>query len=111
MNHELKIALKKVQEASDKAQLALDASQTMPEVINRAMEEGLRKIFGEKPEDAKFINVGRIPLICKDIADIKEHSKSIDVKIDSLQRAIYLAMGGGTVIIFAFPFLWNYFVK
>lgn len=96
----------------------IERNKNLSNMIAEAMEKTLKGIFGEDAENSKFISVKRIPFICNDINEIKEHSKATDLKIqllddkfNTLNTRVLLAMGGGAVIVFLFPFAWSLFFK
>lgn len=43
--------------------------------ITRALSNALREVFGEGEDKKRFIDVSRIPLICKSIIEIREDMK------------------------------------
>lgn len=49
------------------------AAEESDEKIVNSLSQALRNVFGENEKAGRFIDVSRIPLICKDIGDIREH--------------------------------------
>ncbi len=47
------------------------------------LAEALREVFGENQDSHRFIDISRIPLICKSIFDIHENLKTINTKLDN----------------------------
>lgn len=61
--------------------------QAHDEVTTQALVKALEQVFGEQEERQRFIDTKRIPLICKDITDIKQNIGDIkemmkQVKVD-----------------------------
>jgi len=65
-----------------KAESILHESKGDDERITRNLSEALRDVFGENKTSGRFIDVSRIPLICKSIEDIHEQIKLINDKLD-----------------------------
>lgn len=55
------------------AEAAKVASEVNDIKITNSLADALRQVFGENEKAGRFIDVSRIPLICKDIGDIREH--------------------------------------
>ena len=47
-----------------------------------ALTNALRQVFGENTESQRFVDVTRIPLICKSIVDMHENIKEIKNKLN-----------------------------
>ena len=56
-------------------------SKEMEAIVDRSIAKSLKSMFGEKPEDQRFINVGRIPYICEDINSMKTDISNIHIDI------------------------------
>ena len=83
--------------ASDTAEQVTKTAEKVAETLKHSkqqqqenLEEALRSIFGEDSERQRFINISKIPLICKDISKIKDDV--VDLKI----RQSYYA--GGIIV-------------
>lgn len=51
--------------------------QVKDDNIAQSLAEALREVFGENEASRRFIDVSRIPLICKSITDIHENIAEI----------------------------------
>lgn len=65
--------------------------QAHDEVTTQALVKALEQVFGEQEERQRFIDTKRIPLICKDITDIKQNISDIkdmmaQVKSDLIEK-------------------------
>lgn len=103
--------------ASVAAQLSVDASVTAQHVLETAADvakndkerqandknemkdvlvAALNQVFGEKEEQQQFINVSRVPMICKQISSIHENIADIMLALESLKivkSVVYAACG------------------
>lgn len=64
-----------VEEARNKQ--ILDALKESDERTTKVVSDALRDVFGEHQSTGRFIDVARIPLICKSILDINGSMKEI----------------------------------
>ena len=53
------------------------------EKITKALTKALRDVFGEHTKSQRFIDVSRIPLICKSIFDTSNKLTEINIKLDT----------------------------
>jgi hypothetical protein len=51
--------------------------------VTKALADALRDVFGEHTKSQRFVDVTRIPLICKSIFDTNENLKAINEKLDT----------------------------
>lgn len=90
-NIDIDLAAQKVADAAELAkrivsEAVLEAqrvSRNTEQDTTRHLAEALREVFGENQESHRFIDIARIPLICKSIFDIHENLKSINNKLDT----------------------------
>lgn len=52
------------------------------ESISKALADALRDVFGENQNSGRFVDVTRIPLICKSIIDTNKRLENIETKLD-----------------------------
>lgn len=82
-----KIASSVVDAAAHTAQqVVLDAATTeikIREATTEALSTALRDVFGEGVASGRFVDVSRIPLICKSVIDTNERLKEISDKLDN----------------------------
>lgn len=79
-------------EAAERARAAQirEIMQESDERMTRMLGDALEKVFG--PDDkGTFVNVQRIPLICKDIVTIKDGLAGIN---NNIQWAVRIVIGG-----------------
>ena len=62
---------------------ATEASRHQEREYIKILAEALRQVFGENQESQRFVDVSRIPLICKNINDMHENIKEINDKLDT----------------------------
>lgn len=66
---------------------AKDAVQSFSEhdleKTTQALSDALREVFGENTRSQRFVDVTRIPLICKSIVDTNERLKEIKDRLDT----------------------------
>jgi hypothetical protein len=53
------------------------------QIVQRALEGALHKVFGEQTDAQRFIDTKRIPLICKDLENINKNIEDIKDSIAS----------------------------
>ena len=70
-------AKKIVYRATETAATTVDKKNYQEEKLGRILSGSLREVFGENEDAKRFVDVSRIPLICKSIFDIHENIKSI----------------------------------
>lgn len=61
---------------------AVQAS-VMQENTTQSLVDALRQVFGENEKTQRFVDVSRIPLICKSIVDMHENIKDIKGSINT----------------------------
>lgn len=61
------------QQARIQADLASTLAEAADKRASHALAQALREVFGENEDRQRFIDVSRIPLICKSIMDIHEN--------------------------------------
>lgn len=75
------------QEVLDKAQkVALELVQqnkSSDERVGKILADALKEAFGEHANSGRFVDISRIPLICKSIIDTNEKLKEIGEKLDN----------------------------
>ena len=67
-----------IDQAADTAAKALVTEES----ISKALATALRDVFGENQNSGRFIDVTRIPLICKSIIDTNKRLENIEMKLD-----------------------------
>lgn len=98
--------------AADKAkEIILVAAQTAQELAAKTQEQedkvakdlavALRDVFGENEDAKRFIDVSRIPLLCKSVLDIH---KNIDEIKDNIRWMTRLVVGTVVVALIGFVF-------
>jgi hypothetical protein len=70
-------AKKLVDTATEAASLSVDKEHAQEYKMVNIISRGLREVFGENEEAQRFIDVKRIPLICKSILDMHDNIKEI----------------------------------
>ena len=91
MEPELKEASEKVSTAADVVKNIVAATTEATVEIQRRNDEhmtgilsdALREVFDAHKESGRFIDVSRIPLLCKAVLDIHENIKDIKNKLDN----------------------------
>ena len=76
-------AKKMVDKAATVAAEIVEKDQHQEVKITRIVSEALREAFGEQEEAQRFVDTKRIPLICKDIANINKSLDALHIKIDN----------------------------
>lgn len=64
----------------------------------------LRQVFGEKDEQQQFINVSRVPMICKQIDKIHSDIEDINLSLNELKltkRIVYFTCGAVATAVIA----------
>ncbi len=51
--------------------------------VTRALATALRRVFGENEETQRFVDVSKIPLICKSIVDMHKSMEEIKDRLDT----------------------------
>ena len=67
----------------DQAAVTAAKAVTSDEKITQSLSEALRDVFGEHQASGRFIDVTRIPLLCKSVIDTNERIKEINDKLDN----------------------------
>ena len=91
MEPEIKEASEKVSTAADVVKNIVAATAEATYKIQKKNDEhmtgilsnALREVFDLHKESGRFIDISRIPLICKSIIDMHENIKSINNKLDN----------------------------
>lgn len=60
-------------------------SEPQPEHVE-AIAEALRRVFGEGVAEQRFVDVSKIPLLCRSVVDIHESLKEIKTMLTNLDR-------------------------
>lgn len=58
------------------------------EIAAEALKIALRDVFGENVASKRFIDVTRIPLLCKSVIDTNESLKSMGKSIDAIHEKL-----------------------
>lgn len=70
-----------ISDAAEKA--ALLAAERSDEKITKILGQALEDVFGEHQASKRFIDVTRIPLLCKSIIDTNTRLENIETKLDA----------------------------
>ncbi len=73
-----RIAVHAQKNAAQAVEMARAAQmQAHDEITTKALATALREVFGEQEESQRFIDTKRIPLICKDISEMRGNISDI----------------------------------
>lgn len=72
-----------IDKASKVAVELVHQSKTNDERVTKLLTDALKDAFGEHVSSGRFVDVARIPLICKSIVDTNERLKEIADKLDN----------------------------
>lgn len=78
----------------------MKTEKSQQQIVTEALSDALRDVFGEKKAEGRFVDVSRIPLICKSI--IKIHSDINWLKLALF--GLYGLIGAGIVTIIGMLF-------
>lgn len=73
-------AAKIVERAADVAKELVTSTNNR---ITTSLADALREVFGEHEDAKRFVDVTRIPLICKSIIDMSKSIEDINTKLDT----------------------------
>lgn len=79
VSHAAQTAKDVIEQAAQTAQIVLANEAT----ITQALTTALREVFGENTTSGRFVDVSRIPLICKSIIDMHDNLKEMNNKLDN----------------------------
>jgi hypothetical protein len=79
-------AVENAKKVTDKAEMVaaalLAANKSSDDRVTKALSDALRDVFGEHASSGRFVDVSRIPLICKSIIDTNAKLVEISEKLD-----------------------------
>lgn len=77
------VAQEVLNKASQVAVELVNQSKTNDERVTKLLTDALKEAFGEHAASGRFVDVSRIPLICKSIIDTNDRLKEIASKLDN----------------------------
>lgn len=82
-----------VAEASRVAAAIAAKANTQNDQTTKALVDALRIVFGEYEETQRFVDVSRIPLLCKSVIDINLRLTSIETQLRPIFWGVSLISG------------------